>query len=199
MNRTANTQTDPFPAGTGGGCVASGPFTNQSIHLGPFPEIDTTAGLPANWADDTGPRCLLRDLNDYVITKFNNKHNVDILLALPDMASFSAYFDGSGPVLGPHHAGHLAGGPGLLDVFASPADPAFMLHHGMIDKVWSTWQDADPAARLYAYYGTSTIFNAPTTPLVYNDTLIYFGVLGDALEVKETVDRMGGRYCYRYE
>lgn len=169
----------------------------MTVNMGPFTEGDLVTGLPANWSDYT-PRCLHRDLNDPAITTFNNKHNVDFLLAQPGIGSFSNYMDGNGPDLGPHHSGHLAAGPALLDVFASPADPAFMLHHGMIDKVWSIWQEADPT-RLYTYSGTSTIFNQPTTPLVYNDTLIFFGVLGDTIAVKETVNTMSGRYCYRYE
>lgn len=187
----------PFPPGTGGGCVLSGPFVNMTVNMGPFTEEELITGLPEDWSDYT-PRCLLRDLNDHVITTFNSKLNVDELLAQPTIGLFSNYMDGNGPDLGPHHAGHLAAGPALLDVFASPADPAFMLHHGMIDNVWSLWQEADPDRR-YTYYGTSTIFNQPDTPLVYNDTEIFFGVLGDTLAVKETVHTLGGRYCYRYE
>jgi tyrosinase len=42
---------------------------------------------------------------------------------------------------GPHNA---VGG--TMASSSSPADPIFWLHHTMIDRVWSVWQTANPAA-----------------------------------------------------
>lgn len=52
--------------------------------------------------------------------------------------------DLEGPVgtgdLGPHGGGHfaIAGDPGG-DLFTSPGDPAFYLHHGQVDRLWTLW------------------------------------------------------------
>lgn len=53
-----------LPHGTGGGCVMSGPFVNQTINLGPFAFdlVFSPAGLPSNWTE-YNPHCLSRDLN----------------------------------------------------------------------------------------------------------------------------------------
>jgi hypothetical protein len=80
--------------------------------------------------------------------------------------------------LGVHGGGHFSIGLGLQDFFASPADPTFFLHHGMIDRVWTIWQAADPHVRQFQLSGTSTIFNGNNTPQVTLDTMQDWGVLG---------------------
>jgi tyrosinase len=35
-----------------------------------------------------------------------------------------------------HAAGHFSIGGDGGDVFSSPNDPAFFLHHAMVDRVW---------------------------------------------------------------
>lgn len=49
---------------------------------------------------------------------------------------------------GAHSRPHLFIG-GAMNSFASPDDPIFWLHHAMVDKVWTMWQDChalfDPA------------------------------------------------------
>lgn len=191
-----------IPTGTGGGCVLSGPFVNQTLSMGPYDRNLIFTGLPSNWADDTGPQCLIRDLNDDTITLYNNQSQIDSVLAQDNIGDLETHLDrlpGGGANLGPHVGGHVSLGSVMFDQFASPYDPAFMLHHGMVDRVWAMWQAADPDARRYQYNGTSTIFNAPDTPEVYNETSLFFGLLGDTITVKETTNPMGGRYCYRYE
>jgi hypothetical protein len=53
-----------FPAGTGGGCVYSGPFSNTTYttNLGP---IDSPYNNNVVNQFDANPRCLVRDLNSY--------------------------------------------------------------------------------------------------------------------------------------
>lgn len=42
--------------------------------------------------------------------------------------------------LGPHGGGHftIGGDPGG-DLFTSPGDPAFFLHHAQVDRLWTLW------------------------------------------------------------
>ena len=42
--------------------------------------------------------------------------------------------------IGPHGGIHyvIGGDPGG-DLFTSPADPAFWVHHGQMDRLWTTW------------------------------------------------------------
>lgn len=179
--------------------MLSGPFVNQTLHLGPY-NAGPLPSLPENWGDDTGPRCLVRDLNNWGITTFNSQSKIDASLAWPDIGNMTESMEARvGADLGVHAGGHFSLGPDMLDFFSSPLDPAFFLHHGMIDRVWETWQGADPEIRRYQYNGTSTIFNGPETPEVNNDTLLSFGILGETIAVMETVHTIGGRYCYRYE
>jgi tyrosinase len=62
-----------IPAGTGGGCVKSGPFKDMKVNLGPVnlgltngSSISNGNGLSYN------PRCLKRDLTDYCNKNFAN-------------------------------------------------------------------------------------------------------------------------------
>lgn len=42
--------------------------------------------------------------------------------------------------IGPHGGGHytVGGDPGG-DFFVSPSEPAFYLHHGQVDRLWTYW------------------------------------------------------------
>lgn len=100
----------------------------------------------------------------------------------------------AGGILGIHGGGHYSLGTDMLDFWSSPFDPAFFMHHGMIDRVWETWQSADPGIRRYQYNGTSTVLNAPDAPEVNNNNILSFGII----TVKETVNTIGKRYCHRF-
>jgi len=86
----------------------------------------------------------------------------------------------------------------MFDFFASPQDPAFFLHHGMLDNVWNQWQSIDPVNRRYQYNGTSTILNTNATPEVSNSTVIDFYVLGPSTTLETVADPLSGPYCYKY-
>lgn len=190
-----------LPGGTGGGCVAAGPFANHTVYFQPlsFDLVSSGSGLPDNWtAPDPG--CLTRDLNDLGVVG-NNQLVVDLTMALPTVADFNAGISGDvdGISLNLHGGGHYAMGGTGFDFFGSPQEPAFYLHHAMVDKVWSGWQALDPASRRYVYNGTSTIFNGDATPEVQNSTKVAFGLLGE-VTAEEVQDPMSGPYyCYVYE
>lgn len=65
-----------------------------------------------------------------------------------------------------HSAGHFSVGGLANDPYASPGDPIFYLHHGMMDRVWSLWQAQDPNARFYQVGGSKTPFNSESTSFI---------------------------------
>ncbi|KXJ97681.1 hypothetical protein Micbo1qcDRAFT_200339 [Microdochium bolleyi] len=199
-----------LPRGTGGGCVTSGPFANETIRFGPFPGSILAQGhLPLNWTQPN-ERCATRDLNPIVSRDSLNSTFTEQLLAVDSISEIQSLLtppDFGLDFLGLHRAGHCALGQPLADFFGSPQDASvlpflvvFYLHHAQVDRMWATWQDADPAARRFAYNGTSTIFNpVGVTPEVNNATVMHFGVLAPPMTLGEGMDPMAGMYCYRYE
>ncbi|KAL1873568.1 hypothetical protein Daus18300_003935 [Diaporthe australafricana] len=216
-----------LPTGTGGGCVTSGPFANLSVNLGPA-ALDEPGGISvsnSNGSLSYNPRCLKRDLTNYVVQKYANANAV-----LSNIMDYDNVYDfeyamqgvpGSGS-LGIHGGGHYAmgGDPGrgrflnykiprkspLIrhpDVFVSPGDPAFYLHHGMIDRVWWLWQMQNPQERQYgetAVMGTQTFMNQPASSnATLEDTLEYGYSAGPPIAIKDAMSTVAGPFCYVYE
>jgi hypothetical protein len=59
--------------------------------------------------------------------------------ALPDYMAFSGALED-----GPHNYVHDWVGGAMADPTISPEDPIFWMHHGNIDRIWSTWEKANP-------------------------------------------------------
>ena len=159
-NRNATTVVIPngptlvFPPGTGGGCVYSGPFTPDKfqLHLGPvgYEPQGPGGGFGYN------PRCLVRDLS-LVFSQHQRPTNVTKLLdGCADLGCFNIELDAPGGV---HGSGHFQMGNIALDVFASPSDPLFWLHHAQIDRLWAIWQNQNPQVRTNEVWGTQTAGN----------------------------------------
>jgi tyrosinase len=154
-----------LPTGTGGGCVKSGPFKDMVVNLGPA-ALDLPGGTSEanpNGPLSHNPRCLKRDLTDAVNRQYANVAGVlDLILKSKTVEEFQLNMQGapgSGSI-GVHGGGHysIGGNPGR-DVFTSPGDPIFYLHHSMIDRVWWIWQSLNPSERARgesAIAGTST-------------------------------------------
>ncbi|KAH6617539.1 hypothetical protein F5144DRAFT_660919 [Chaetomium tenue] len=100
---------------------------------------------------------------------------------------------------GVHASGHWQVGLNALDVYASPSDPVFWLHHAQVDRVWTIWQGQDPAARAYQVWGTGTAANDPPSDNVTLDTSMDFGIIGDPRTIREVSSTVDGDYCYVYE
>ncbi|KAJ1337496.1 tyrosinase [Microdochium nivale] len=192
-----------LPRGTGGGCVTTGPFANETVRFGPFPGSVLGRGyLPADWTLPN-ERCATRDLNPSVSRTSLAPAVVEQLLAARNISEVQRLLtppDFGLDFLGLHRAGHCALGQPMADFFASPQDIVFHLHHAQIDRLWAAWQAMDPVARRYAYNGTSTVFNpVGVTPEVDNATLMDFGILASPVTLGAVADPMVGMYCYRYE
>ena len=107
---------------------------------------------------------------------------------------------GSGSI-GVHGGGHytINGNPGG-DAFSSPGDPAFYLHHGQIDRLWTIWQDLDfTGARQTAIAGTNTFLNEPPSANTTLDTPIQLGYAGGAVvKMRDVMSTTAGPFCYFY-
>lgn len=192
-----------LPAGTGGGCVAQGPFRDMVVHLGPVSlplnngSVLTGSGLEYN------PRCLRRDVSAAVNEAYANMTSVvDLILQNDNVADFQMAMQGvpgSGSI-GVHGGGHYTvGGDPSGDVFASPGEPVFYLHHGMIDLVWWAWQLLDYNERKSAVSGTNTFLDQPPSANVTLDDvvdLIYAG--GGPVTMRELMSTTEGPFCYTY-
>lgn len=185
-------------------CVESGPFSNLTVMFGPF-TLNTTFGatLPSNWTE-ANPRCFTRSLDNSVIAANNNQTEIDSLLASSNITevlrNLNSVSLGDGYTeMGLHGGGHYAMGGTEQDLFASPQDPTFFLHHSMIDRLWTMWQDEHPDQR-YTYNGTSTLLDpVGGTPEVDNSTVLDFGILeNDTVTLGDVGDPMAGSYCYIY-
>ncbi|EKD21813.1 putative tyrosinase central domain protein [Drepanopeziza brunnea f. sp. 'multigermtubi' MB_m1] len=194
-------------AANGGGCVSSGPFKNMTVNLGP-------SALPLNGGKsqtgsglDYNPRCLTRDISSKVNDKFANATAIlDLITENWDIDSFQTVLQGvpgSGS-LGVHGGGHftIAGDP-AADGFASPGDPAFYLHHSMVDRVWWMWQMQDPKKRLKAISGTGTFLNIPPSPNTTLETPVDMGYAATPgygpVAMKDLMSITAGPFCYTYD
>ncbi|PQE23424.1 hypothetical protein CJF30_00010514 [Rutstroemia sp. NJR-2017a BBW] len=182
--------TFPVPAATGGGCI-SGPFSDYTVNLGPvaFAPYGPDGGLGYN------PRCLSRDIS---LVWANNTKPTDVVRLVNGCTDLGCFDTACEAIDGVHGGGHFTMGGLGLDAYSSPGDPAFWLHHAMVDRVWSLWQGLDPKNRVGMVYGTGTAFNVPPSPNVTVDTVIDYGVLAPPQKVGDLGSTISGPFCYTY-
>ncbi|WYZ44850.1 hypothetical protein EsH8_VIII_000166 [Colletotrichum jinshuiense] len=192
-----------LPSGNGGGCVTSGPFVNMTVNLGPVnPGMD---GMVANPNGKLGynPRCLSRDLNAYTATKwFTNENMVNITVgkASQNVELFQNELQGrfADGFLGMHAAGHFSVNGEASDLYSSPVDPTFFLHHAMVDRVYWLWQ----ALHLWNAFdiaGTITINNRPASRDALKTDILDLGVNAENRTIDEVLNTIGGSpLCYVY-
>jgi tyrosinase len=93
-----------------------------------------------------------------------------------------------------------------MDVYASPNDPIFWVHHTQLDYMWALWQKRD-GARLADIGGFRTGEGTGPGPdeaeLTTLDTPLWMGFMNVDVPVKavmDTLDEDGeGVLCYVYE
>jgi tyrosinase len=86
------------------------------------------------------------------------------------------------------------------DPFNSVNDPLFWMHHTGMDRMWSLWQEQDPANRAMDFGNATSFFDlAPLKP----ETPVEVGDMGPtlpALRLMDPQNRDGrGVLCYKYE
>ncbi|KAH7393773.1 hypothetical protein DE146DRAFT_106924 [Phaeosphaeria sp. MPI-PUGE-AT-0046c] len=191
-----------FPRGNGGGCISSGPFTNITTGFRMFQNAEVLRKTLPEDALDYAPRCVTRDLNSNLTRSNHRASVVDKLISALSIEDFQKVMEGTvrnTSILGLHSAGHWSVGLGMQDQYASPSDPAFYLHHSMVDNMWAQWQLKRPKGRTFALSGTVTTLNNPPSQNATLDFVTSFGYLDKPRKLSELMDTRGGKYCYRYE
>ncbi|KAF7197717.1 Tyrosinase-like protein orsC [Pseudocercospora fuligena] len=191
-----------IPAGSGGGCVKTGPFANMTVRLGPVaPALSYATPNPQKDGLGYNPRCLRRDMSAYAAEKWaNDDQIVDLLSNSSDLLTFQNTLQGNFPAgfLGAHTAGHfIVGGDPGGDLFTSAGDPYFFLQHAQIDRVWWIWQNQCPG-RIDIIAG-QTQFGVPNSTYTTLDDVIELGVNAKGIKIKDAVDTLKGPFCYIYE
>ncbi|GAB7342345.1 hypothetical protein MBLNU457_g0568t1 [Dothideomycetes sp. NU457] len=192
-----------LPPGTGGGCVTKGPFSNMTVRLGPVaPAVDYITPNPSPDGLGFNPRCLRRDISTIATSTSTTDRNVtDLINQNDNVLDFQNTMQGNFPagLLGVHTAGHMiaAGDPGG-DLFTSPGDPYFFLHHAQIDRVWWIWQNQDLEHRQYQLGGTLTLYNSPPSRNTSLSDLIDLGVNAPGIPINDMMSTLGGPLCYIY-
>lgn len=189
-----------FPRGNGGGCIKEGPFANITTGFRNFKNEEVHRVSVPSDALEYSPRCVTRDINSVISSAALTPSVVDKLLNADSIQTFQTvidYFEPDQGAFAPHNGGHYSLGQSLEDQYASPSDPTFYLHHGMIDNLWLQWQLTDPKTRTYALSGTVTFANYPPSQNVTLDWVMNFGWLDTPKKVEEMMDI--NKYCYRYE
>ncbi|KAM5350402.1 hypothetical protein ACJ41O_006907 [Fusarium nematophilum] len=149
---------------------------------------------------------------EYAISKLN-QCIVDWTLEAEDFYEFDIRVQGGVTTdsQGYHGGGHLGigGDTGeLSDMYSSPGDPIFFLHHANIDRLWDKWQRLDWPTRRSDISGPDTQYAYPYNYFgdrdYHNVTLDYEMNFGNLIPgrqyvtVKDVMDIQGGRFCYKY-
>ncbi|KAH6653182.1 hypothetical protein BKA67DRAFT_647138 [Truncatella angustata] len=188
-----------IPYKTGGGCVEDGPFLNMSVNMGPGSNIEYN------------PQCLTRDFSPWLITQTLNTTVVDWGLSANSFAVYDYRTQGTGiEVSGMtyHAGGHLGVGGDIGTIgnmYSSPGDPLFYLHHANLDRLWNQWQRADWQARSIDIAGPDTMFAYPFDfmgAVAYTnitlDTVLEFNGLTDDVAISTVMDINCAAFCYTY-
>ncbi|KAK0382976.1 hypothetical protein NLU13_8892 [Sarocladium strictum] len=192
-----------LPSGAGGGCIKSGPFKNAQANIGPFnPAMDGLGPIVEALADHN-PRCVSRDLNSYAMGRWYRTEyllNVTIGEASKTHRSFWSEIQGRYPdqFLGLHTTGHYAINGDNTDLYSSPNDPAFFLHHAMFDRLYWIHQILHPK-EANKVAGTMTLQNNPPSRNATVNDLIKMGAIGTTRPIKDFFNTLGGTpLCYIY-
>ncbi len=195
----------PLAAGVGGGFVKTGPFANMSVNLGP---VGGLADTPAGPLGGLGynPRGLKRDIGPALNMRYANYTTVLRLLTQPDVDKYRVVSEGVPytPEIGPHGGIHytIGGDPGG-DLFTSPGDPAFWVHHGQMDRLWAVWQALGFSSTRYTDLGSGTYAhqtwtNEPPSPLSRLTDVIDMGYAAPSTTISQVMSTTGGGLCYFY-
>ena len=148
------------------------------------------------------PRCLKRDISGWVSSRFNNdSDSANLINRSHDIATFQTTMQGlfDQGLYGVHSGGHFTyQGDPAGDLFTSPGDPMFFLHHAQIDRTWWIWQMQDPDNRVNAIAGTITLNKNPPSRNGTLEDVLDLGLNTTVLRIAEVMSTTGGVLCYVY-
>ncbi|RPB11325.1 Di-copper centre-containing protein [Morchella conica CCBAS932] len=177
-----------LPGGTGGGCITDGPFANITVHIGPADSLDRN------------DHCLSRDFHSQFPEQYFTPSAMNATMSLPTFDGFRQSLEGllnDVDHIGQHGSGHGGTGGTMVDLFSSPGDPLFYLHHGQLDRLWWQWQNMNIDERLYEIAGPTRNYTV-ASPNVTLDYMLDVGVLADQVPIYDVMN-IGGSLCYTYE
>ncbi|KAG4438583.1 hypothetical protein IFR05_005958 [Cadophora sp. M221] len=178
-----------IPGRTGGGCVTTGPWANSIIPMGPGNNLSYS------------PHCLRRDFSP---TLANLRLNSSVLAWVQQANDFALYdrrvqaIELNIPGIATHGGGHFSVGGAvgeMSEMYSSPGDPLFWMHHGMLDNMWNQWQRLNWSVRKSDIAGPDTMWaypynyfgNIPYTNITLQ-TPLAFGPLGSAVNISQVMD-----------
>ncbi|KAH8885499.1 Di-copper centre-containing protein [Thozetella sp. PMI_491] len=191
----------PLEPRTGGGCVLTGPFANHTVSMGPGNSLTYT------------PHCLRRDFITTLATKKLTQAEVNwessastfwLYTQHIEIANMSSDLSG----ITTHGGGHFSVGGTtgeMSDMYSSPGDPLFFLHHGKLDYEWNRWQHLAWATRKSEIAGPDTMWaypynywgDVPYKNITLDFTLQYPN-LASNVTIRDVMDITGGELCYVY-
>lgn len=150
------------------------------------------------------PRCLVRDLSTYTASTWMttpNLLNLTIGAASTSILTFQDELQGRFPdsFLGLHASGHFAIGGDADHLFSAPIDPAFYMHHTMLDYVYWIWQALHPD-EAFTVAGTITMQKKPASrDTRLNDTLGFNYLKQPQRPISTVLNTLGDSpLCYIY-
>ncbi|KAF2279722.1 Di-copper centre-containing protein [Westerdykella ornata] len=168
-------------------CIQDGPFKDYVNAIGPGEAISD--------------HCIDRIVNE-CMSVMGNSTFVNQCMQMQDYKTFWPCVEAA-----PHSAGHGGIGGQMMNVFSSPGDPLFYLHHAYLDKLWADWQSQNLSARLLDISGTNRAPFPPFSfPLPGNDpgnvttlshVLTVYGAVPN-VTIADVMDIQGGTLCYEY-
>ncbi|KAK4183281.1 hypothetical protein QBC35DRAFT_544200 [Podospora australis] len=196
-----------LPSGLGGGFVTTGAFAHMQVNLGPVVPLQDGTPTGPEFGLGYNPRGLKRDLGPLANTRFANYTTVLDLLQKPDIDCYRYLLDGTPwePEIGPHGGIHytIGGDPGG-DLFTGPGDPAFYLHHSMMDRMWSTWQALGGfGGNRFTNFGTGnyshvTWGNFPPSDFTKLTDKIDMGYAAPSTTIDKVMSTVSEEFCYFY-
>jgi tyrosinase len=157
---------------TGGNCVNNGQFAFLASNIGPGPSNQR--------------HCLSRN-GDESKTSNTRQSITDACNSRGSYADMAACSEG-----GAHAWGHNGIGAIMQDVYASPADPVFWLHHAYVDRNLWTWQNRD--GRRTSSVNGEDGNGRGLTP----DTILTMNGLRMDARIRDVLNTQSQLLCYRY-
>lgn len=175
----------------------------MTVNLGPVaPTLAEPEVVSTGFGTAYNPRCLKRDITPWVSSQWNKDSDSYALLTQnPDIYWFQTVMQGNfaAGFYGVHTGGHFTfGGDPGGDIFTSPGDPMFWLHHGQIDRTWWIWQNQHLKNRQNALSGTITLNNSPPSRNGTLQDIVSLGVNAPDKTINELINTMAGPFCYIY-
>ncbi|KAF4917959.1 Tyrosinase-like protein orsC [Colletotrichum viniferum] len=192
-----------IPSGLGGGCIATEPFANLSANLGLVqPQQDGIVGVGTAEKLRYNPHCVKRDLSSWLAMRIYTEDaflNATVRDTARDIASFQSEIDSQSAGLpGIHAGGHQTISGSNSDLYSGVVDPAFYLHHTMVDRMYWLWQ-ALHYSQAKTISGTIMFGNNPPSRNATLEDIIELPFLGvEPATLGSLLDTLDGPYCYIY-